>query len=1254
MSHEQVSAADIRDERIADAMEEYLHVLQSGRWPDRSSFLARYADLADVLADRLDGLEQLHHSLGQLPPATTGGAILGDEIFDVLPVPTILGDFRLIRVIGHGGMGVVYKAEQISLSRSVAVKVLPYALTLDPQQCKRFMNEARAAASLDHPHIVPVHSVGREHGVYYYAMQLIDGESLAELIESLRHQLSPQPAGSQSGGLADGPCQSGELADGVCQSGELADSPCQSGELADNRFQSGGLADGLLRSAGLAGGRLRSAGLANDDSTLDAERSGFSSALGAQWTNDRCAFYQRIAQWGAEAAAALDHAHRLGILHRDIKPANMLIDSMDKLWITDFGLATIEHGEKLTRTGGVVGTAAYMSPEQAAGAHAIDGRSDLYSLAATLYELATFDWHPAHQAAPANQPAGQPMEVSAPSQFGSSIPIDLETIILKSLAYDPADRYQTAGDMSEDLRAFIEGREITARRLTFWQRQSRRLRRNYRAALIAATAGFLLVTAFASLLVVYSQRLSGYSRQLEAALEDARLSRREVQAKSQLAESQRQQAERNAALAQNNETMARRLSYRITMQRAYEHFMRDNLASPVRLLQGPVPMPGQSDLRGIEWRLLDAELNARLVELGRHRGMATECAAFPDGRTLATAGEDGVIRIWDIMQRRQTKMFQPQLGPIHAVAVSPDGKTLAVGGVRAGGLLSFSRVHLLDAETGDLVRSLQSHKTTIETVEFSPDGQWVAAGSRYEEIQLCRVDGSELRRIPAESRNRDLAFSPDTKYVAGFRDSQHAVAWPIAPDLSQPQDVYSSLHSNVTMSGVCWLPGGESLALSEERECRITIVDVHTRQPRIVLTRQSERPMAVPSITVSEDGQWISGGDTSGRIEQWRIDPTQSASQTDGSPATVKTTDRVITIDDRRIESLVQLPGGAMVAALDYGAIKLVEPDRSAAVLYELDFSVQAAAVVSGPQVFLGSEDGKVFRFDLSHPQPSEIYQGGEPIISLAADVDGSHVAVLYESGRIDVIGTKEGNKICSFNQPIEPRESILNVEMSPDGKRVARTGGHRMLDVWQVPHDEPSLRKQYTSQTHAAAFSPDGRQLACGYDQIDVIDLDTGNAQTHRCASSAHCLRFSHDQRFLASGHSDHSVRLLDLASNQESVLPTFADSYSSVCFSEDSKTLLACSGDARQAIRMWDIESGEAYGAISHVRRPIDSLRFNLLPMSATDGKLIVCTIRAANPSIAVWNVPPQVAADSQRQATVGQSSGLAALARQIAPRD
>ncbi|HZV07038.1 MAG TPA: serine/threonine-protein kinase [Gemmataceae bacterium] len=417
------------DPRVVEALDEYLAALEAGQKPDRHAFLSRHVEIADALGECLDGMEALHEASSASHPPIGGGAAPGDW-----PPGTPLGDYRILREIGRGGMGVVYEAEQLSLGRRIALKILPFALTLDPRQLQRFKNEARAAAQLHHQHIVPVYTVGIERGVHFYAMQYIEGQSLAEVIHDLRRAKSEGKRPTI---------------------GEKALSPHSRDIPPTGPY----LPEGELPLA-----------------DIDTKPIG---ALATSFSANSNGFYRTVARLGIQAAEALEHAHEYGVIHRDIKPANLMVDGHGHLWITDFGLAQFQSDPGLTRSGDLLGTLRYMSPEQANGQRvAIDHRTDLYSLGATLYELLT--QQPPFEGNDRQTLLHQILndEPRPPRAIQKSIPVELETIVLKSLAKSPAERYATAREMADDLSCFLKDQPIRARRATPMQRLRKWTRRH--------------------------------------------------------------------------------------------------------------------------------------------------------------------------------------------------------------------------------------------------------------------------------------------------------------------------------------------------------------------------------------------------------------------------------------------------------------------------------------------------------------------------------------------------------------------------------------------------------------------------------------------------------------------------------------------------------------------------------------------------------------------------------------------------------
>ncbi|MFO0847154.1 MAG: serine/threonine-protein kinase [Gemmataceae bacterium] len=415
-----------RDARLAQALADYLAALEAGRPPDVQALLAVFPDLGPAVA-AVNAVQGVRRAVAADPP----------DPGPPLAPRTVIGGYRVVRVVGRGGMAVVYEAVDPDLDRRVALKVLPAAAAADPEARRRFLHEARTAALLQHAHIVPVYAVGEADGVPYLAMQFVDGASLAGVVRALHRD-----AGRTGGG--DGSEDASLLATGL--------------------------------TAGFGGA---------DDGPPPA------------------GFYRRLARLGAAAADALQYAHGCGVIHRDVKPGNLLLDVRGHIWLADFGLAKLTAADPTA--GGRPGTLRYMAPEQATAGRAVDGRADVYGLGATLYELLAL--RPAFAAPTDTELLRQVLTSDPPPvrKHAPEVPVDLETVVLKAMAKEPADRYATAADLADDLRRFLDGVPVVARPLSRAQRGWRWAKRRRKPLLVVASAllAGTVVGLAASTAVVY-------------------------------------------------------------------------------------------------------------------------------------------------------------------------------------------------------------------------------------------------------------------------------------------------------------------------------------------------------------------------------------------------------------------------------------------------------------------------------------------------------------------------------------------------------------------------------------------------------------------------------------------------------------------------------------------------------------------------------------------------------------------------------
>jgi hypothetical protein len=332
--------ASLTDSTLTRRVAELVERLQAGEHVDLKAFCSdspEQFEQLEMLLPTLQAVVDLEHSLPHVGESLRSKIRRGEDSHGAIAAQTsdpaelssnanehpassiehpasstgLLGDFRILREVGRGGMGVVYEAEQISLGRRVALKVLPFAAMLDRQQLARFKNEARAAATLKHPSIVSVYSVGCERGVHFFAMELIEGQSLAEVIAAMRPKSGVEEQRSR----------------GAAEQSRSGVEELRSSGVEEQRSR--GVVEQKLKTEPTP--LLHYSTTALPKATPPLHSSSVDTTPVARLTTlpafDSREYFRTIAQLGIQAAEALDHAHQNGVLHRDIKPANLLVES---------------------------------------------------------------------------------------------------------------------------------------------------------------------------------------------------------------------------------------------------------------------------------------------------------------------------------------------------------------------------------------------------------------------------------------------------------------------------------------------------------------------------------------------------------------------------------------------------------------------------------------------------------------------------------------------------------------------------------------------------------------------------------------------------------------------------------------------------------------------------------------------------------------------------------------------------------------
>ena len=1022
--------------RVDQAADEFLARLQAGEEPSVAAYLQAHVDIAGPLGRRLRLFTALHglkKDDGERPPRT-------------------LGKFRVLGILGRGTFGTVYRGLDPDLSREVALKV-PRSGFQDFGERERFLREARSAARLNHPGIVPIYEIAIQDGSPFIVSKVIEGKSLADVIKT-------------------GPREPREAA--------------------------------LLAS--------------------------------------------RIAE-------ALDHAHAQGVIHRDIKPANILVDRSGDPHISDFGLARqAEEQVTVTLEGQLIGTPAYMSPEQAAGRHdAVDRRSDIYSLGVVLYEMITGE-RPFRGSTTRLIQQVILDEPRPPRHFNQQVPRDLETVCLKAMAKEPARRYSTAMELSQDLRRFLDGQPVKARPVSVPGRVWRWTKRKPVVAGLTAAVALLVAT------VVVVSSVSAYRTSLARDEANQRLLRLNVKTGGQRMDEGDPLGSLSwfaEALRLDPTNPRRAQAHRMRLASVLDHSPRlvqawfpDGVASQIEF---DVTGRYLLSVAGDRVRVWDCETGESLCSFVEEKGV-NQAVFSPDGRRILLTSGSNTASVWSwAAPRPSASILLHHPSRVLYAAFSPDGRRILTSS-------EYGKIQVWDASTGEQLGNTLRHTQQVSTAAFNPTGTLVAVGHLEGDVLVWDAETGNRRIGPLKHAKTvsQVAFTSDGKRLLTASHDQTAQFWDVTTGerLGQPLE-----HAYRVQGAVLSPDGSRVITLCQGNT--VHLWDTVTGEP---VSGVIQLPAPVFRASFRSDGRAFITLGKDGTPRTW------DAATGEEIPGARVPSENVV--------AMAIHDGGRRVAATTVeGVLKVWDTVRGEPSFPALrhDGPVHWSAFSpDGSRIVTASDDSTARFWDArtGAPLPLTLRHAG-PVKQAALSPDGARIVTL--SGRFAQVWDSTNGKPVA--PPATHTQTINCVAFSPDSTLLVTASETGNAQIWSVATGEElgGVFPHWSTIT-SAGFTAQGRHVLSGDMRGTIRIWEQDNPQPiFWCSieSSVYFTAISRDEFRLLAAYADGSARLWERTTRRiiAKSLP-HSQELTQARFSPDEKRFLTASRDG--TARIWDAANG------------------------------------------------------------------------------